>query len=488
MGKFVLRFLSDEEVKRIREEAIKILEDVGVEISHDEAKKMLEDAGAKVDHATNLVHIPAQLAEECLKRIPKKAVLAGREPDKDIILEVGSGREYTRTMTGGEYYIDLNDGKYRKATLSDAKDWAVVVDGMEDIDICTLPYYYDANLNMSARDVHGLEIMLENTGKHILVDSYGKQNVEYMIKLGIAERGSKEELKRRPRFSLMIGPVPPLSYHANSIDMMFLAGEYGIPIELDPMPIAGAGGPVTLAGNTLFMIAEHLAGVVLCELAHPGSPVIFTPRPVFMDMHSGEVIESAIENAMMSAAAAQVAREGFGWHTDIFALTGDSPVSDGQSMIERSFNTAFTALAGADILAGFGSIEVTITLDIVSLAIDSEIYNMAARGYRGIEVNDDTLGLEAIRRVGAGAGKSFLGDEHTRRYFKTEYYKPKVFTYARRKAWESEGGKDLYERARERVKTILREHKPTPLDKAVEKELRVIVESAEREIKGMSTA
>jgi len=488
MGKCMMRLLSDEDVRKIRVEAIKTLEDVGVKVSHDEAKKMLKKSGATVDHHTDLVLIPRKLTEECLKRVPQKVILGARDLDKDIILEPDNERVYNRSISGGEYYIDLNNGKYRKAVFSDVKDWARLVDGMEGIDICTMPYYSDASLNMSARDVRGLEILLENTSKHIELQPYGKQNVEYMIKMGIVERGSEEEFKRRPRFTLMVSPVSPLHYHANSIDIMLLAGEYGIPIELTPMPIAGAGGPVTLAGNALSMIAEFLAGVVICESAYPGSPLIFAARPVVMNMSTGGVIEASIEVAMLSSAATQVAREGFGWRSDMYSLVADSPVADGQSMIERSFNCIFCAFTGADILSGWGCLETARTLDIVQLAIDSEIAGMTSRALKGIELNDETLGLDAIRRVGAGVGKTYLTDKHTLKYCRTEYFKPKIFIYSKRNTWELEGGKDLYERAKERVKLILREHIPTPLDETVVKELRLISEEAEREIKEISTA
>jgi len=45
MGKLKMTILTQEEVKKIRAESIKILADVGVKVSHEEAKIMLRDAG-----------------------------------------------------------------------------------------------------------------------------------------------------------------------------------------------------------------------------------------------------------------------------------------------------------------------------------------------------------------------------------------------------------------------------------------------------------
>lgn len=487
MGKCIMRPLSDEGVRKIRKESIRILEDVGVKVSHNGAKKLLREAGAKVDDNTNLVHIPGDLTEKCLKKLPQRMVLAGRDPDKDIVLGAGIENTYYRSMTGAEGYIDLRTGKYRKVVYSDVKDFALVDDALENIHIVTAPYYCDSDLNLHARDVRLLEILLENTSKHILMQPYTGKNTEFMIKLGLAERGSEKELRRRPRFTVMMSPVPPLTYHGNEIDVMLWAGKYGIPLEITSMPICGGAAPVTVAGGVLLTVAEHAAGVVIGQLAYPGMPIIFAPRTCILDMSTGSALEGSIENALISAAETQVAKEGFGWVADMYGPTSDSLVLDGQSIIERTFNTTLSAYAGADILAGGGNYEHSYTMDVVQLVIDNDIFGITSRVLRGIEVNDDTLGLDAIRRVGAGVDKSYLTDEHTLKYFRTECSKHKLMVHASRATWESEKGKDLTRRAKERVKTILKEHRPAPLPQNIVKELRAIAESAEREITETTT-
>ncbi len=51
-----------------------------------------------------------------------------------------------------------------------------------------------------------------------------------------------------------------------------------------------------------------------------------------------------------------------------------------------------------------------------------------------------------------------------------------------REDWELNGSKDIYERAREKVISILDTHKPQPLQEAVIKTLREIVEETENEL------
>jgi trimethylamine--corrinoid protein Co-methyltransferase len=482
MGKCSMRLLADKDVKQIKERAVRILEEVGVVVSHGEAKKMLEESGARVDHQTGLVRVPDNLTEECLRRLPQKVTLGGRSADNDIVLEPNNEETYGRSISGSEWYVDPADGKRRKVIRSDVGDFARIADALENIHIASGPYYTEANLNLKARDVCCLEILLENTSKPVLIQPYGGENTEYMIKLGVVERGSVEELRKRPRFIVMMSPVSPLSYQKGDIDIMIAAGKYGIPVENNSMIICGASGPVTLAGWLQLTIAEHMAGVVISQVVNPGAPIICAPRPVVLEMTTGLPLQGTVENAMMSAALAQVAKEGFKWVTDLSGPASESHLRDGQSIIERCFNTTLTAYSGADILGAAGNYESSLIMDPIQLAIDDEILGMTARAVRGITVNDDTLGLDVIRRVGAGTGKTYLDDEHTLKYFRTEYFKPKTFTRSSRATWESEGAKDLSQRAKERVNGILKEQKPAPLSGAMVKEMRLISESAEREL------
>lgn len=487
MSKCSTTILSDDEVEKIRTDSIRILADVGVKVSHDKAKRMLETAGAKVDHKNDLVVIPAELTEDCLQRLPKKLVLAGREPEKDAIIERGIDRKYPRTLSGCEMYIDLHSGEYRKITLSDVKDWAVLVDGLENISLCTAPYYSGQGLNPNARDVRAFEILLENTTKHILIAPYGPQNVEFCIQLAIAEAGSEEELRKRPRFSVHVAPVSPLHYHGNTVEMMLMAAKYMIPVSQGNMPLCGVSGPVTLAGGVLLAVAEHLAAVVILQLANPGAPIILAATPGPVDMTTGLVLTGSIESSVMAVALAQVAKEGFGWPIDVMGAASESFLPDAQCIIERSCAMILNSCSEADILAGAGHFETGLTLDPALLVIDNEIYGMMLKGARGIEVNDDTLGLDVIRRIGAGAGKSYLADEHTLRHFRAAYYRPTILTRSSREDWEAGGGKNLYEKARERAINILKEHKPPLLEESVVKELRAISERAEQEIQEMTT-
>jgi len=127
-----------------------------------------------------------------------------------------------------------------------------------------------------------------------------------------------------------------------------------------------------------------------------------------------------------------------------------------------------------------GMLELGITFDLTQLVIDNEIARMVRIAIKGIEVNDETIALEAIKQVGPGG--NFLSAEHTLKHMKEQSHS-KLIDRKMRESWESSGSKDMVERAHEELLSILKNHKPEPLPAETLSSLRSIVENAEGELK-----
>jgi trimethylamine--corrinoid protein Co-methyltransferase len=102
--------------------------------------------------------------------------------------------------------------------------------------------------------------------------------------------------------------------------------------------------------------------------------------------------------------------------------------------------------------------------------IDDTICGMALRLVQGVEVNDQTLALDVIRRVGVGG--HYLAEKHTMEWFKKELFIPSDLVDRQDlKLWTKLGSKDIVQRAREVAQRILSDHKPESLPKDIEKNL-----------------
>ncbi len=130
---------------------------------------------------------------------------------------------------------------------------------------------------------------------------------------------------------------------------------------------------------------------------------------------------------------------------------------------------------------GMGMLELGVTFSYAQLVVDNDIAKMVKRVVRGVEVNDATLAVDLIKKVGGGSGKHYLTERHTIDYMHAEQSRAGIFDRRMRQTWEIEaGGKDCAQRAAEKAREILNEHKPEPLDADVKAQLRKIVESAEK--------
>lgn len=139
------------------------------------------------------------------------------------------------------------------------------------------------------------------------------------------------------------------------------------------------------------------------------------------------------------------------------------------------------ALTGSNVIYGMGMLEMGMTMSYEQLLIDQEIVHMVRRVLQGIPVNKETIGLDVIKSVGANG--NYLSQRHTLKYMRSELSTTNLINRKMRDRWQSEGGKDMAEAAREQAVDILKNYKATPLPADVQKTIRALVEEGEAEVK-----
>lgn len=462
-----IRFVSEGATKTIHEESLRILQEVGVGVDNEKARQILSDHGARVDSKNGVVKFPERLIQWAVDQVPKRVVYGASNAEHDIILEP-EGKTYIRSPSGCEGYVDIKSNKWRKVQEKDLIEATKLVDALENVHICGGISPEDVPL--ATRDVHIIAVMLEHTDKHLHISPYSGQSAHLIADL-LLTLVSKDEFKKRPLVSFLNSSLSPLYYQNSEIETFFAAAEYGIPVELDSMPISGATGPVTIGGNVALTNAELLAGIAIIQTVNPGTPLLYAPRSMNMDMRTGTALSSSIENAIQAAIEVQLVKEQYGILTNVFGMGTDSLIPDGQSVLERTLNTLFPLFAGATILTGAGMLEHHYTFSPVQLIIDNEMHGMFDRFLtRFYPIDEDILGSNAIKEVGIRG--TFFTHEHTMRYFRSEYYMSDLFERRARDIWEKDGAKDINDRARDMALKILREHQAPLLEERVIKELR----------------
>jgi trimethylamine--corrinoid protein Co-methyltransferase len=107
------------------------------------------------------------------------------------------------------------------------------------------------------------------------------------------------------------------------------------------------------------------------------------------------------------------------------------------------------------------------------LVIDAEIIGMAKRLIAGVEVRDDPIALELMRKVGHRG--DYLGQLHTLKWFREEQYIPsEIIDRGSLEAWKKKGRKTTWERAQDRVVALLDMYERPPIADDVRRELRAL--------------
>ena len=472
-----LRILSDEQLRTIHNASLTVLEETGMMVDHERAREVLQGAGACVNHDAKIVKFPRHVVEEKLALVPRKVTYHGRTPEYDFTVEAG-GEIYSRVAGGAINYIDLKSGKCRRACVTDLVEFARLVDALPNIHC--LSTLQCGDVPAATSDIHCMRVLLENQRKCIVHSAFTLKVQRYLLELAITVRGSKEALDERPLYHHMLCPISPLFLDEDSTAQLLLACDYGIPTDIPIMPISGSTAPITLAGTLVQANAEFLGTMTLAQTYKPGQVMPYFTDPVVADMRSSAPLFAAPEVGLLVAAIAQLGSELYGLAPQGIGLDSDGYVVE-QSLFQKAQNTAFQCMAGGKLIIGAGAVEACMALNPAQLVIDDEIMHIARRWVRGMEVNENTLALDVIRKVGPRG--QFLTEEHTVNNLRTgELVTTEIFERDGRELWEKKGSKSLEQKAREKGLALLAKHQVPRLPAEVLRELAAIVKRADHEL------
>lgn len=458
--------LQDQKLEEFDQAIRSILCQTGFEVHSAEARKIYAKAGAEVDEKQSLVKLNNDLIDKALEWAPENITLYAR--DENYNLHLGGNKVHFGTGGTVLNILDLETGEKRKVTIEDLANITRLVDYLDNIHFYVIPVYPEGCTNDNI-DINRFYRALKNTRKHVMGGIYSSQGIKEVIDAAAIIAGGKESLQKRPFISFITCVMSPLKFDRDYTNFLIQVAEEGLPLAVPAEPLAGGTGPVTIAGNITLMVAESLAGVVLAQLVNPGTPVMLASTASAMDLKQAAYITGEIEMGLMHAGLAQLAQY---YKLPLYATAGmsDSKLPDIQSGYERALTSLLTGLAGANFIHdAAGLLEFCTTVAYEQYVIDDEIIGMVMRAVKGIEVNRETIAQEVIEQVGPGG--HYLDQDHTRKYMRSEYYQPQISDRQRRGKWEKEGGLDARDRAREKARKILRDHKPTYLEAGLEKQI-----------------
>jgi len=440
-----LSILSEEEKREIDNASMEILESVGIKIDHKEVFKLLREAGAQGEEDKGIVRFPEKLVRRCLSSCPSSVKFSDLEGN---VINLTPGGK-TIFWTGNA----LNVTKDRMAKGMDSKEFVKlvkIIDQLENVHGMVGTSLED--YPPQTRDFVGFRLMAENTRKHLRPCIYTPLGAQIMIEMADIILNGRT-LRYYPIFSIGYTIVSPFHWTSTALESFLKTSGYGIPVMVNSEPLTGGTSPVTLAGSLVLANAEVLSGIVIVQILEKGRPCIHnTGFAHVLDMRKGNALSGAAENGLLAAAGAEMAS--FYNLPSASWMGTDSLIVDSQNAYEKMITGLLHALGNVNIIWGIGQMESQLSISAEQAVIDNEIAGSILRAKRGIEVNEDTLALSLIKEIGFKS--EYLTSEHTMKHYKQELSYSKMPNRDRRADWIKGGSKSLEEKAREKVREIIK--------------------------------
>ncbi|MRR37011.1 hypothetical protein EG829_20590, partial [bacterium] len=329
------------------------------------------------------------------------------------------------------------------------------------------------------QDSYRLFIALQFCDKPVITGLFSEEGFAPMREMLAALRGGDRELRARPLAIFDACPSAPLRWSRLTTRSVIECARAWIPSEFIAVPLAGATGPVTLAGSLVQHAAENLAGITIAQIVQPGCPVVFGGSPAIFDMRAGNTPLGAIESVMLNAAHAEIGQS-LGLPTHAYLGLSDAKSPDAQAGLEAGAGILLAALTGVNVVSGAGMLDFESCQSLEKLVIDNDACGMAYRLLEGITPRGTPLALDVVREVGHQSG--FLDHPHTRQWYRAEQSLPRLLDRGTYDAWVAAGKQEMPERASTRVRTLL-EGGPVPLlDPARRGMLRTIMTDRARAV------
>jgi trimethylamine--corrinoid protein Co-methyltransferase len=466
------RVLSEGQCHELYMATLECLNRVGMLVNQPEARQLLDAAGARLE--ADHVYIPPHIIQDAVASTPRTFTLWGREGGDEI--HVMPGRvHFGPGPTCGHFY-DPDIRERRQARRGDAALTARVCDALENMDyVMSLSLLSDVNPMLSP--VYEFAEMIANTTKPVVAWANDPATLSDIYQIAAAVAGDETALRNKPVFALFTTYESPLQQADNSIANLLWAAEREIPIVHLGGPTVGLESPSTGAGGLVIFLAAALSGLAVAQLKRRGVPFVIGGVPAVMDLRTARPAYGSPELSLYSAAAADLARY-LGIPFMGTAGASESKVLDSQAAIEISLQILTSALSGASLVHDVGFLDCADIGSLELLVMADEVIAMVKRLMCGVQVNQETIMLDLIEKVGPGG--HFLAQRQSNSRCRDEIWVPRLMDRDAHPVWERKGSKSMEERVREDLRQIIQTHQPPPLSQVAQDKIQAILASAEQ--------
>jgi trimethylamine--corrinoid protein Co-methyltransferase len=476
-----IEILSADQIEAIYEASLQALEEVGLNFLLPEAREILKQAGAEVESDGERVRFPRGLVEDAVGHAPGVFRIHARNPEND--LRFGANHINFSAVGGPPNVSDLDHGR-RPGTLEDVRNFIRLA---QTLNICHFHSGWsveplDVPLNIRHLEVYSAVVRLSD--KINFAYALGRERIGDDLEMARIAHGLPwDRFVEQPRVYTVVNANSPLQYDKPMLEGVIEMARLKQATVITPFTLAGAMAPVTIPGALVQQNAEALAGIAFSQIVQPGAPVAYGGFTSNVDMKTGSPAFGTPEYAQAALIGGQLARRcGVPYRS---SNTTASNAPDAQAVYESEMSIWASVMGHANFVNhGLGWLEGGLCASYEKFILDAEMLQMMAVFLQPPEIDEATLGLEAIRDVGPGG--HYFSTRHTLERYESAFYAPLLSDWRSFETWSEDGSVDATQRANRIWKQLLAEYQPPPLDPAIDEELQAFIDrrKAEGGLKG----
>ncbi len=462
--------LKQDELQRIHESVLTVLETIGMANALPSCIDACTRVGALMGDDGRL-RFPRDVVMSAIRSAARNITLHGQDPKHDLLL--AGTRVHFGTAGAAVHLVDIENREYRESKLKDVYDAARIVEALDNVHFFQRPMVARDMIDPLDLDFNTLYAALSGTTKHIGTSITVGENVAPCLELAYMVAGGEDRFRARPFVSNSnCFVVPPMKFAEDACCVLGACVEAGMPVLLLSAGQAGATAPAAIAGTIVQAVSEVLAGLVYVNALKPGHPAIFGTWPFVSDLRTGAMSGGSGEQALLSAACAQMAQF-YDLPGGSAAGMADSKLPDIQSGYEKGISEVMAGLSGLNMVyeaAGMhGSL---LGFSLESLIIDNDMIGQCLRCVRGIDFSDEAMSVETIADVCMNGPGHYLGHEQTLKLMQTEYVYPAIGDRTSPKEWAERNKPDIVQSAIEVKNRILEQNFPRHVSTDLDAEIR----------------
>ena len=168
-------------------------------------------------------------------------------------------------------------------------------------DICIGMIIEPNDIPHEIRHAQMIYTTIKYSDKCLMGSTMGQKGAGDSIRMASILFGSQDQLAEKSRLITILGSLTPLKYDDRMLGATMRYAKAGQPLVISALAIAGATGPVTLAGSLALQNAKVLAGIVLTQLVREGTPVVLGGASSNAEIRNGALSIGFPEMAMNAA-------------------------------------------------------------------------------------------------------------------------------------------------------------------------------------------